>query len=426
MTGDSNSALPGPAPHTASLILIVLVPFGLGYYLSYLYRTVNAVISPGLSADIGLTAGNLGFLTSIYFITFAAFQVPLGVLLDRYGPRRVQAGLLLVAALGGALFAVGENFALLVFARGCIGLGVSGCLMGAFKALALWWPKARLPLVNGIVMAFGSFGALSATVPVEVLLRVIGWRGIFAVLAAFTVAVAALIFVVVPDRGTDAAPAGRGKRLSDQFGELSNIYGNGFFWRLAIVTFVNNGVFLAYQALWMGPWLRDVAGMDPGEVARNLLWFNVGMFIGVLALGAIADALQRLGVRLIVMIGFGVAASIAVQLLFAFEATAFVPVLCFGFGFFGSSTILTFALLNQSFPLHLVGRVNTAQNMLTFIAAFAAQWGIGAIIDRWPSPGAGRYDPAGHQAAFAVMIALECLALVWLVWPRRAAQPPLP
>jgi predicted MFS family arabinose efflux permease len=403
---------------------MVLIPFGLGYYLSYLYRTVNAVISPQLSAEIGLSATDLGLLTSVYFITFAAFQIPLGVLLDRYGPRRVQSVLLLVAALGGTLFAVSENFGLLIFARGCIGLGVSGCLMGALKANALWWPKARLPLVNGFTMAFGTFGAVSATVPVEMLSRLVGWRGIFVLLAGLSVVAAVLIFVVVPDRDTDAAPGRRGGRISDQFGEMRKIFGSAYFWRLGILMFVHNAAFLAYQALWMGPWLRDVAGMDEGEVARGLLAFNVGMFAGVLILGAVATALQRFGIRLITMIGFGVAVSIMAQTMFVFEATAFATPLCFVFGFFGSSTILVYALLSQSFPIDLVGRVNSAQNMLSFVAAFVAQWGIGAIIDRWPSASVGRFDPAGHQAAFMVMVALEILAFAWFLWARRFAEPP--
>ena len=145
------------APPASVLVLTVLVPFGLGYYLSYLYRTMNAVIAPQLVAEIGLSAADLGFLTSVYFITFAAVQLPLGVALDRYGPRRVQAVLLVAAALGGGLFAVGESFAMLSLGRACIGLGVSGCFMAALKANAIWWPRHRLPLFNNITASFGGF-----------------------------------------------------------------------------------------------------------------------------------------------------------------------------------------------------------------------------------------------------------------------------
>ncbi len=103
---------------TRRVILTVLLPFGLGYYLSYLYRTVNLVISPRLANDLSLTPDDLGFLTAVYFITFAAFQTPLGVMLDRYGPRRIQSALLLFAVAGSALFAIAEEFYLLAIARG--------------------------------------------------------------------------------------------------------------------------------------------------------------------------------------------------------------------------------------------------------------------------------------------------------------------
>ena len=141
-------------------ILLVLLPFGFGYYLSYLFRTVNVVIAPNLAKDLDLSAADLGFLTSIYFILFAAFQTPLGVILDRYGPRSVQIFLLVFAAIGSAMFAISDSMEILILARGMIGLGVSGCLMGALKANVEWFPAARLPLINSFTMTFGTFGAL--------------------------------------------------------------------------------------------------------------------------------------------------------------------------------------------------------------------------------------------------------------------------
>lgn len=404
---------------TAVIILTVLTPFGLGYYLSYLLRTMNVIIAPALVAELGLGASDLGFLTSVYFIAFAAFQVPLGVLLDRYGPRRVQAVLLLFAALGSAMFAVGESFTLLAVARSCIGLGVSGCLMGAFKANVMWWPRERLALVNGCTVAFGSFGALSATVPVEMLLQVIGWRAIFALSAAATLALAVLTFLLVPDRQTDSPAGGAPGGVTGSLRELRMIFASSFFWRISIVAFMHNASFLSYQTLWMGPWLRDVAGMAAAEAARSLLLFNLGMFVGVLIIGAVADRLQRIGVRPIILVGIGFTASIGVQLMFALEATALATPLCIAFGFFGSCTVLVYAVFGQRFPAHLIGRVNTAQNLLIFLAAFIAQWGIGAIINLWPAVDGTHYDQAAHQAAFVVMIGLQLAALAWFLWPRR-------
>ncbi len=399
---------------------IVLVPFGLGYFLSYLFRTVNVVIAPDLAADLRLTAADLGFLTSIYFVLFAAFQTPLGVILDRYGPRRVQVILLFVAALGSVLFAISDSMLVLTIARSLIGLGVSGCLMAALKANAQWFPVARLPFVNACTMSFGTFGALTATIPVEMLAGLYGWRMIFVVLAVFTAALALVTAFVIPDHvAPKDAAAPSNYKIRDQFRDLGAIYCDRFFWQIAVVTMLHGGVFLSYQALWMGPWLADVAGYSQVSVANAMLFFNIGMFAGVVGFGVLADRLQKFGFGLMTIVRFGVGASLIIQIMFAAEITSLAVLMCAAFGFFGSSTLLVYALLGQNFSGHMVGKVNTAQNMMIFIGAFVVQWGIGVIIDFWPAVGEGRYDPAGHQVALSCVIALEVLAYIWLLMPSR-------
>ena len=142
------------------LVAVVVLPFAGGYFLSYLYRSTNAIIAPQLVTEIGLSAGDLGLLTSAYFFAFAAVQLPLGVLLDRFGPRRVQSALLLFAALGAVVFAGGQNRETLAFGRALIGLGVAGSLMSSFKAITIWFPERRWPLINGCFMAMGGLGAV--------------------------------------------------------------------------------------------------------------------------------------------------------------------------------------------------------------------------------------------------------------------------
>ena len=146
-----------PAKEPKMLLVRVFVPFACGYYLSYLYRTVNAVISPDLVRDLGVDANELGLLTSAYFLAFASFQIPLGVLLDRMGPRRVDAGLLAIAGLGALVFAQSDAFAGLVLGRALIGLGVSAALMASMKAFTLWFPLSRFASLNGYLPT-GSIG----------------------------------------------------------------------------------------------------------------------------------------------------------------------------------------------------------------------------------------------------------------------------
>ena len=396
------------------LILTVLLPFGIGYYISYLFRTVNAIISPQLVRDIGLSPADLGLMTSAYFITFAATQIPLGIVLDKYGPKRVQAALIMIAAAGAALFATGTDAATLVAGRALVGIGVSACLMASLKANVLWFPQEKLPLVNGVIFAFGTFGALSTTIPLELLIRTVDWRTVFWWLAGVSVLSGLWIQFAVPERRMQRTSAGRG-----QLAELKLVYGSRFFWRLSCMMFLHNGVFLSYQALWAAPWLRDVAGLDRSGVADAMFMFNAGMFAGVLSMGFFAERLQRVGIATVVPATIGIAVSIGVQLAFALEWTAFPATLCLLFGYFGSSSTLGYAVLNQRFPENLTGRVNTAQNMLTFIAAFATQWLVGVIIGLYPSPGEGLYDARGHQVALLCFIALEVAGLLYFIWPRR-------
>jgi len=402
------------------LVLTVLLPFGIGYYMSYLFRTVNAVISPQLVADVGLTPADLGLMTSAYFFTFAVVQLPLGIILDRYGPRRVQAALLVVAALGACLFAFGTDALTLVIGRGLVGVGVSGALMAALKANVLWFPKEKIPLVNGIVFACGTFGALSSTVPLEILIQSVDWRTVFWWLAGVSVLAALLIFFLVPERPHDARTVVAGQSaFAAQISDLKQVYGSTFFWRLCLIVVLHNGVFLAYQALWAAPWLRDVAGFDRGAVADAMFMFNAGMFAGVLSVGFLAERLQKLGVPTVVPAAVGIFLSICIQALFAAGWTAYPTLLCTLFGYFGATATLAYAVLNQHFPQNLTGRVNTAQNMLSFTAAFAVQWLVGVIIGYYPSPGEGLYSADGHQAALIVFVGIEFAGFLFFLWPRR-------
>jgi len=140
------------------LILRVFLPFVAAYYLSFLFRTINATVAGSLTSEFGLGAGDLGLLTSVYYLTFAAAQIPIGILLDRYGPGQIQSAVMVAAALGAALFAVSDNFWLLLGGRALIGLGVAASLTAGLKALVLWFPSERIPLLNGLMIMLGALG----------------------------------------------------------------------------------------------------------------------------------------------------------------------------------------------------------------------------------------------------------------------------
>ncbi len=395
----------------------VFAPFALGYFLSYLLRVVNAVIAPDLVAELGLTAAELGLLTSANFLAFAAAQLPLGILLDRYGPRRTEAVLLLFAALGAFLFATATDAPGLIAGRALIGLGTSACLMAAFKAYVLWLPNERIPLINGLQMAAGGLGAVAGTVPVEMALTVTDWRGIFLVFGAAAIVFAAVIYFVVPRRaGTDSIPG----TMKDQISGIVQVFSSPRFWRIAPMTVASQSMFLGTQSLWSGPWLGDVAGLGRDTVANHLLWVAVAMVAGFLGMGTITHRLGRLGVKTITVAATGILIFAIVQLPMALQWTGAVLPMWMAFGFFGTAGILSYAALPQYFPPEMTGRVITGLNVFTFGGAFAAQWGMGVIINLWPATEGGGYAPEGYQAAFAVMLAVQIAGLAWFALFRRA------
>src|SRR5258708_27765934 len=162
----ANANMTGNAATFATLFLRVFLPFAFAYFHPYIFRGVNAVIFPYRERDVGITAGDLGLLTSAFFLFFAGCQPVLGVMLDRYGPRRVQAVLLAIAALGSALFGLSLSLGELILARALIGLGFAGGLMAAIKAITLWYPAERWGLITGFPMMAGGVGSIAATFPV--------------------------------------------------------------------------------------------------------------------------------------------------------------------------------------------------------------------------------------------------------------------
>lgn len=395
----------------ATLLLRVFTPFAAGYFLSFLYRAVNAVLAPELLRDLGMGPSALGLLTATYFIAFASFQVPLGVLLDRFGPRRIEALLLLVASLGAFCFARAETITQLLVGRALIGLGVSACLMAAFKAYTQWFATERWPLINGMQMAAGGLGALAATAPVQWLLPWAGWRGIFLGLTVCTIVVAGLVFWLVPEKESQTA----GERFGDQIRAIGAVFTSAVFWRIAPLTALSQATLFAVQGLWAGPWLKAVSRLEPDAVVATLFWMAVAMVAGFIGLGALATQLQRWGVPVLRSAVTGMVLFMMVQMLLLVDPEGRITPLWVGFGFFGTSGIIAYAALTQHFPVHLAGRVNTAVNLLVFMAAFTGQWLVGVIASWWPQAGPGQVAAAGLRAGFACLLICQVCALIWFV-----------
>jgi type IV secretory pathway TrbF-like protein/sugar phosphate permease len=394
------------------LIVLVFLPFAAGLYLSYLFRTINALISGDLTSDLALGAADLGLLTSVYFLTFAMAQLPIGVLLDRYGPRRVQSALLLVAAAGAALFATSGGFATLVLARALIGLGVAAAFTAGLKATVLWFPKERIALVNGYMVMLGALGAVTATAPAEILLARTGWRGLFELLAVATAACALVIYLIVPE-ARSAAPPSKGAASAS----LKTVYADPRFWRLAPLSATCVGSAWALQGLWAAPWLADVEGVDRAGLIRHLFVMAVALSFGAVLLGTTADRLARRGIGPRTLFAIVATIFIATQLVLILRlpVPSYLPWCVVAS--VGAGTVLSYAIVAEYFPKEIAGRANGALNVFHLGGAFVLQCSTGLIVEQWAGQ-EGHYPAIAYQTAFGVNIGLQLAALVWFQLPR--------
>jgi len=397
----------------------VFLPFVAAYYLSFLFRTINATVAGALTSEFGLGAGDLGLLTSVYYLTFAAAQIPIGILLDRYSPGRIQSVVMVAAALGAGLFAVSDNFWLLLGGRALIGLGVAASLTAGLKALVLWFPRERVPLLNGLMIMLGALGALTATLPAEFLLVSVGWRGLFELLAIASAGCALVIYLVVPDMPSAISGAG-----TPTIGGLKTIYADPRFWRLAPLSATCIGTAWALQGLWAAPWLSDVERLDRSELLRHLLIMAIALSLGALLWGVAVDRLRRRGVGPGALLGLVAAMFIAAQLalILRLPLPSYVPWIVVAA--VGAGTVISYAILAEYFPKELAGRANAALNLFHIGGAFVVQYMSGLVLQLW-APIDGHYPEIAYQTAFAVNVGLQIAAAIWfaLTWlPSRNAS----
>jgi predicted MFS family arabinose efflux permease len=403
-----------PALHGA-LAVRVFACFALGYLLSYALRSINAVIAPSLLAELGMSNADLGLLSSAYFVAFGCMQLPLGIWLDTYGPRRTESALLLVAAAGAVVFATSTSLAGLWVGRALIGIGVSACLMASLKAYRQWFALEQQPQLASWMLVAGTAGALTATLPVTLALPLIGWRGVFWIVAALLLAVSAAIFFLlrgVEARFADAAPAAAG--TGD--GGYGRIFGNPYFWRMGVLGLINHGIFFALQTLWAGPWMTTVLGKTQQQTGEILFVFNLVLMLSYLALGWSAPRLVARGWNVHRLIAFGIGGMLLAQTAMLLTRAPMAWLLWLPLALCVPVTTLVQAHVGMAFPAALAGRANSAYNLQLFIGAFVTQWGFGLMVDALKGHGASA--PDAFRLTLAAAIALQAAALLYFVCSR--------
>jgi len=401
-----------------AVFFYVFLPFALGHYLSSLLRAVNAVLAPSLVAAMALTPGQLGILTSAFFFAFALVQLPVGIALDRYGPRKVQPALMLVAAAGALMFAHGSSFMALMVARAIIGLGLGGCFMAAVKAVSTWICPKRLPSVHGYLIAVGGLGAATATLPVRTALQYTDWRGLFTVLAGLTACVGLLILLVTP-RAQHVGSAPQPTVTS-----LWAVYRDPAFCKTISLVLLPHMVFFGVQGLWIGRWLADVGHYSDGAVAYLLYLGMAAVIFGAIAVGMVTEWAGRRGIAPLDVAAFGVGLFVLVQLLIVLNVAPTLCLLSLLFTLLGTITGIEYAIIAQTMPPELTGRAATCLNLLIFVGAFVVQAGFGCVVGQWQPNLTGHFPAPAYQAAFGLLALLQLPGVLLYYLRRRPVECP--
>ena len=392
--------------------VLIFFVFACGYFISALLRAITATLSPLLTSEFNLTAGDLGLLAGGYFLGFASMQIPLGYLLDRHGPKKVVSSFLLIAIIGTIAFALAQSFSGLLISRILIGVGVSACLMGPLTGYRIWFADEYQQRANAWMLMVLSMGFVFSTLPVQLLLPVIGWRWIFGLITILIFIVIILTLLFIPPWKKEEE-----NNNEKNIGSLSDVWKNKFFRSTIPLGLFNYGGMIAIQTLWAGPWMVRVAGYSPLESAIGLFWINITMLIAFLIFGYILPKITKLGFESMQLMKFGLPISylsLLVIIISGENAGAIHFTL-----YILTSIVLTLAqpAVALSFPTSLAGKSLTSFNLLIFVGTFIMQWGIGLIIDL--SQFFGKGEIQSFQISFFVYLVICIFSYLYFLLNNR-------
>ena len=386
--------------------MAVFLVFAFAYFLSALLRAVTATLAPEFSRELGLNAGQLGLLAGAYFLGFASMQLPLGQALDRHGPKRVIVGLLLVGTLGCVAFGLAQSMVQMLLARLVIGVGVAACLMAPLTLFRHRFDALLQMRANSWMLMTGSLGMLMSTLPAQWLLPVLGWRGLFAVLAGLLLVAVTLIWLVAPaDEHAEQTPV----TTSDGYAE---VFRTPQFRRLAPAGFFSYGGMIAMQSLWIGPWLTNVGQRTPAQAAGGLFLVNACMLLAFLTWGMALPRLLRSGWHAQRIISIACWAGAAGLLYIVWRGTAVGAAEWALWCVMTSVITLSQPAIAQTFPASLAGRALSAFNLVVFLGVFVVQWGLGLLIDALVAQ--GLQLPDAYRAAFALYLTCCVFSFLWM------------
>ena len=392
--------------------VLIFCVFAFGFFISNLLRSITATLTPVLTSEFDLSAGNLGLLAGGYFLGFSLMQIPAGLLLDKYGPKKVVAYLLLIALVSTISFAFAKSFTGLLISRFFIGVGVAACLMGPLTGYRVWFEDKYQQRANSWMLMVASFGFVISTLPVQILLPLIGWRSIFLIISILILLSIILILIFAPSWNNNVQ--NQNIQRAESTGRLSDVWKNKFFISLIPLAFLNYGGVQAIQTLWAGPWMLNVAGYSPLESATGLFWINIIMLFAFMFWGYILPKFSSLGIDSMKIVKIGLPISYIVLfciIIMGQKAGAMMFTL-----YILSSIVLSLTqpALALSFPQNLAGKSLTSLNVFIHSGTFFVQWGIGLLIDLSKNMGANIIT--SYKISLSIFLILCILSYIFFIF----------
>jgi MFS family permease len=404
MTSESTSARPRAIGPRFGIAIAVVATLGVLYIVSQFLRNSVGVIAPNLAAEIGLTPIELGLLSSIYFFVFAATQLPLGVALDRFGPKLCILVSIGFTVLGCGLFAAAQDVSSLVAARAMLGFGTASFLMAPVALFARWFPPERFSTFAGIQLGLGSLGAIFATAPLAYAAAGFGWRLTFLGVGICAALIGVLVWLIVTDDPPGVKQEPHRESLRESIAGIWQVIRTPSMVRVFMAQLSSYPTYLLVVGLWGGPYLTHVYGYDLKGRGDVLFFAALAQVVGSFFWGPSDRLFGRY--KLPVLIGLGTCFSSLVLL--ATLGTLPIPLLLAVFVLIGFSTGMTSVVMSHGrslVPPHLLGRTITLLNIGTMGGGFLVQFVSGFVISLFTAQ-AGAYPLAAYRVVVAVQAVL--------------------
>ena len=382
------------------------------FFLSQFYRASNAVIANDLIVDLSLDTKGLGTISAAFFYAFALTQIPISILLDRIGPRRMMTGLSLLGIAGAFIFASAHSMGTGLLGRILLGVGMACNLMGTLKLLTVWFKPGTFATLSGAIFSIGTVGNMAATTPMVFLVNAVGWRHSFVIIAVVNLFLVLGLYVVVRDKPTGKSFTDSGEtaqNIQSAFSGLRLLFRKKDYWIISIGSFASYGIYGSFQTLWAGPYLTQVMGLSALNAGHLIFLMNVGAILGPPVWGGLSDRFFKTRKWIVT---YGLVVFFLIVLLFAGlpigTGFAVLALMFVSFGFFRATGALMYVHIKESMPLSMAGTAMTGINFFTMIGPAFFLQGLGILMQSlYPHSSRG---PEAFEASF--LVCASCLLVV--------------